>query len=139
MDQPQNLPSFQAALASTALNLMIARTEEEKRIGLMFRDNLSANEGMLFCYKKPQKMVFWMKNTRIPLDLLFFTPELLVSEMIEGMQPGIGVSDAELPLYAGKLPAQFALELPAGSISRLKIRLGDRLNIPLVFLFDDSQ
>ena len=133
----QTLPSVETRLASHTLSIWLARTSEEKAKGLMFAESMQNDQGMLFIYQSPRIMAFWMKNTRIPLDLIFFSDDLEINGWIEGMQPGYGVPEQNLPHHVSELPAQYALELNAGSISRLKLKLGDRLEIPLTLLHSD--
>ncbi len=133
-DLAQELPWVSARLGEVQLRVMIARTDQEKRTGLMFRRTLAPDEGMLFVYDTPHQMTFWMKNTVLPLDLIFFGPDLAVTESIEGMVPGIGIPDEQLPRYTSTRPAQFALEMASGSVSRLGITPGLTLEIPLTLL-----
>lgn len=103
----------------------------------MFYETLPENEGMLFVYSSPRIMSFWMYNTRIPLDLVFFSDQLTVTEWIESMQPGYGTVPTLLPRYVSQLEAQYALELNAGAIKKLGIKVGDSLEIPLTLLYSD--
>lgn len=103
----------------------------------MYYDFLAENHGMLFVYQTPRTMSFWMKNTKIPLDLVFFSDTLEITEWIENMQPGYGKPENLLPRYTSQSPAQYALELPAGSIVRLGLKTGDRLDIPVTLLYSD--
>jgi len=136
---PQNLELHTATLGSATLKIMLARSAEEKRIGLMFWENLPDDEGMLFVYDSPQIMRFWMKNTKIPLDIVFFSSELSVTEFILGMVPGYGLNENTLPIYSSKAPAQYALELASGTVNRLGIRPGMKLVLPLTLLFETSR
>ena len=133
----QDLSVVDANLASHPLKIMIARTEEERRQGLMFRRSLASDEGMLFCFNSPQIMVFWMKNTFVPLDLICFSPDLTVLETIEGMKPGVGIPDTRLPRYRSSQEAQYVLELASGSVKNLGIKPGDSLIMPLPLLFSE--
>lgn len=130
----QDLPRHPARLASQSLHLQLARTAAERTVGLMHRTAMPADEGMLFCYPEPQPMVFWMKNTILPLDLLFFDADLRLNGWIAGMQPGIGIPDAQLPRYPSPRPAQYALEVNAGSVQAWGLREGDTLDIALTLL-----
>jgi len=132
--QSQELPFVQATLASRPVRLMLAKTAQQQMYGLMFRTALGADEGMLFCYDTPRQMSFWMKNTILPLDLIFFDADLRITEFIKGMKPGIGVRDILLPRYTSALPAQYALELASGTIDAWSLRPGERLEIPLPLL-----
>ena len=112
----QALPETNASLAGHDLNIMLARTFDEKAIGLMFYEKLEENRGMLFIYSAPRLMSFWMKNTMIPLDLIFFSENLEITEWIENMEPGYGRPEAGLPHYKATEPAQYALELNSGMV-----------------------
>ncbi|MES0491829.1 MAG: DUF192 domain-containing protein [Leptospirales bacterium] len=68
------------------LYVEIARTEKEKRKGLMFRESLPKNMGMIFLYDKPVYLNFWMRNTAIPLSIAFITEDRVISE-IYNMKP----------------------------------------------------
>lgn len=136
-NKPQTLPQVVGELNGHRINIALARTVLQRTKGLMFAKSLDENKGMLFVYKAPKMMVFWMKNTKIPLDLVFFSPDLQITECIEGMVPGFGKKESELPRYSAKYPAQYALELPAGSIRKFELKPGDVLKIPLTFLYSE--
>ncbi len=55
-----------------AFDVSVAKTDDEQKQGLMFVDDMPLDEGMIFLYKKPRRSLFWMKDTLIPLDMLFF-------------------------------------------------------------------
>ena len=134
-DEPQNLPYVDAKLGDNPLKLMIARTNTEKAKGLMFYNDIASSTGMLFVFDSPQKMSFWMMNTRIPLDLIFLSEDLTVTEWVYNMIPGYGKPPYRLPHYNSKGLAKYVIELKAGSIDELKIKVGDKLEIPLILLY----
>lgn len=136
-ETPQSLISVEATLAGHTLNLMLARTLEEKRKGLMYFDSLPETSGMLFVYDEPQQMSFWMLNTKIELDLIFLSENLEVIEWIEGMKPGYGQSATLLPNYTSSQKAQYALEVNAGLVKKINLQVGDLLNLPLTFLYSE--
>lgn len=136
-ESPQNVFSTSGTLGGHKLDVMLARNSAEKTKGLMYFSKLSDNQGMLFVYDTPQIMSFWMKNTKIPLDLVFFSENLEITEWIEGMLPGYGKPDGLLPHYTSKRPAQYAIELSAGSVVRLGLKPGDRLEIPITLLYSE--
>ncbi len=103
----------------------------------MFYESLEPDQGMLFVYSTPRIMSFWMYNTKISLDLVFFSDQLRVTEYIESMEPGYGIPPEMLPRYVSQISAQYALELKAGSVKRLGIKSGDQLEIPLTMLYSD--
>ena len=106
----------------------IADTQEKQALGLMFRDSMPADEGMIFIFPNEAPRSFWMKNCRIPLDIMYFDKELkLVS--ISANTPPCKVS--RCPSYPSKAPAQYVLELNAGTASLLGIGVGDKLTLDL--------
>ncbi len=98
----------------------IAKTPEQQRIGLMNRKELDSNRGMLFVFEKEAPLDFWMKDTLIPLDILFFdTHGRLVSTAT--MEP---CTDGNCSLYPSGGPARYALEIPAGEMQNRGIGEG---------------
>lgn len=136
-EEPQQLAAVGAELAGHSLEIMLARTFDEKTQGLMFYESLAEDRGMLFVYSEPRLMSFWMHNTKIELDLIFFSEQLTITEFIKSMQPGYGLPTSQLPRYVSKFPAQYALELKAGMIDKLGLKVGDRLEIPITMLYSE--
>lgn len=102
------------------LRVEVADTPEERERGLMFREELPEGRGMLFMFDKSQILHFWMKNTMIPLDILFFDERRnLVSAMT--MEPCVA---DPCPLYPSTAEARYALEVPAGFIERYGVGVG---------------
>jgi uncharacterized membrane protein (UPF0127 family) len=101
----------------------VARTEEQQRQGLMFRRRLGAREGMLFVYTADQHLAFWMKNTPIPLTLLFLSRDGEIQQ-VEELKPG------SLKAVSSQRAARYALELPRGSLDDLGAGPGDRVRLP---------
>ena len=115
-------------LGGKRFNVEIADTSERQALGLMYRDNMAADQGMLFIFPSEAPRSFWMKNTRIALDIMYFDQQLrLVS--ISADTPPCRVS--RCPSYPSIAPAQYVLELNAGTASRLGVGLGDRLTLKL--------
>lgn len=105
------------------LRVEVSKTLEERALGLMYRDSLSDTMGMLFIFEWQQPLIFWMKNTRIPLSIAFINEEGEIVD-IQDMKP------MDLSLYASAYPARFALEVNRGWFDRHGIRVGDRVRIP---------
>ena len=105
----------------------IADTPEAREQGLMERKGLAENEGMIFIFPDERQMTFWMKNTLIPLDVLFFDKNgnFLSSQT---MQPCTG---DPCNLYPSGKPAKYALELAAGFVTMKGVGLGWRLVLPV--------
>jgi uncharacterized protein len=102
----------------------IADTEAERARGLMFRESLGSSEGMLFVYDKPHSPSFWMKNTLIPLDMLFITPEGAVQSVKDRAQPG------DLTPVNGGDGVIAVLEIKGGMSMLLGIPPGDEIRSP---------
>ena len=103
----------------------IAATDEARARGLMFRDAMADDHGMLFVFENEQPLAFWMKNTRIPLDILYFDDSRrLVSQQRD--VPPCSLGDG-CPSYPSNVPARYVLELNAGEAARLKLQDGVEL------------
>jgi uncharacterized membrane protein (UPF0127 family) len=99
------LPAGQEPLR---VKVEVARTEPERRLGLMHRKHLDADAGMLFLFERPQKLSFWMRNTYVPLDMIFITDQLLVLGVVENAEP-LTESPRAVPG-----DSQYVLEVNAG-------------------------
>lgn len=99
----------------------IARTQTEREVGLMFRKQLGADQGMLFVFTQPQPQTFWMHNTLIPLDMLFVGADRRVIGIVANATP---MSDRSLGVPGASL---YVLEVNGGFCARHKITAGDRL------------
>ena len=102
----------------------VARTEEEKKIGLMFRKTLSKNAGMLFLYKREALRLMWMKNTFIPLDILFIDKKGVIKRVVKRTTPH------SLATISSRKSVLAVLELRGGITSSLEIKKGDRIEHP---------
>ncbi|MEQ1723620.1 MAG: DUF192 domain-containing protein [Pseudobdellovibrio sp.] len=111
------------------LNVEIAETEQQHAHGLMFREKLGKDEGMLFVFPNEQPRDFWMKNTLINLDIGYFDKNKKLID-IQQMKAVTSILQTDLPSYPSKGPAQFALELPQGWFSKNKFPVGTLLKVP---------
>lgn len=102
----------------------VARTEEEKKIGLMFRKTLAKNAGMLFLYKREALRLMWMKNTFIPLDILFIDKDGVIQRVVKRTIPH------SLATISSRQSVLAVLELRGGITSSLEIKKGDRIEHP---------
>lgn len=103
----------------------IADDNEERARGLMFRDELTAGSGMLFIHDREQAQAYWMKNTRIPLDILYFDhARRLVSA--QRRVPPCSAGD-RCPPYPSEGSALYVLELNAGEADDLGVKTGDEM------------
>ena len=99
----------------------IAATQAEQARGLMFRKALAPDRGMLFTYKRPQPAAYWMKNTLIPLDIIFIQPDGRILSIVRNARP-----HDETPLPSGGLVLG-VLEIAGGRAAQLGILPGDRV------------
>jgi uncharacterized membrane protein (UPF0127 family) len=106
----------------------IADTLEQQAQGLMFRDTMPADHGMLFIFPSEAPRSFWMRNTRIPLDIFYFDAQFSLVSVAENARP---CRASSCPGYPSEGAAQYVLELNAGLASELGVRPGDRLTVHL--------
>ena len=100
----------------------VADDEAERSLGLMFRDAMPADHGMLFIHDRQEPQAYWMKNTKIPLDILYFDDDRkLVAQQRD--VPTCSLGDA-CPSYPSDAPARYVLELNAGQAEKLKLQDG---------------
>ncbi|MFH1559924.1 MAG: DUF192 domain-containing protein [Chloroflexota bacterium] len=100
--------------------LEVAHTPSERAHGLMERASLPEDAAMLFVFEGEEYLSFWMKNTLIPLDILFLNAQGVVVD-VQTMHTQIGVPDGALKVYRSARPARFALEMNAGLAEALGI------------------
>lgn len=107
----------------TVIMVELADTTEKRARGLMFRDSLAKNHGMLFTFPEPQQWSFWMKNTRISLDIVWIDRNKKIVH-IERHVPTCSRTDDGCPQYQPNEGALYVLELAAGSADALKLQRG---------------
>jgi len=101
----------------------VAFRQKERTIGLMFRDKLDSDHGMLFIYPQEQNLSFWMKNTRIPLSIAFINSSGTITQ-IEPMAP------YSLTSHTSKAEVRFALEMEEGWFRKNGITVGSKVDFP---------
>ena len=106
----------------------IADTRDKQALGLMFRESMAADHGMLFIFPTEAPRSFWMKNTRIPLDIMYFDEDFKLVSISADTPP---CRASRCPSYPSAAPAMYVLELNAGTASELGVGLGDRLVVDL--------
>ena len=119
-----NAPSTtcRVTLGSTTVYAEAADTPAKVEIGLMNLTYLNEDAGMLFIFPTPQQQSFWMKNMRIPLDIVFITADNHVLEIYASVPPCTG---DPCTLYTSSAPIQYALEVNSGFCARNGIESGD--------------
>jgi uncharacterized protein len=108
-----------------AFTVELAETPEQLSQGLMFRRDLPAGKGMLFDFGSPRQVSMWMKNTLIPLDMLFMDRSGRVIHVEQYTVPG------SLEPRGPSEPVLGVLEIPAGTVRRLGLKTGDRVAHPM--------
>ena len=96
--------------------------------GLMYRRSLDKDSGMLFIFGKEEPQSFWMKNTLIPLDMIFISRDLVIVD-IRTMQPCI---TDPCPSYTSRQPAKYVLEVNAGYCRSLNILIGGKISSEVI-------
>jgi uncharacterized membrane protein (UPF0127 family) len=106
----------------------IATSPETQERGLMYRDKLPEDRGMLFMYTHPDFWTFWMKNTKMPLDIIWLDKRKVIVFMVTEAQPCIREPCLQ---YRPDEKALYALELAAGMAKKWDIKTGDRLTFEI--------
>jgi uncharacterized membrane protein (UPF0127 family) len=119
-----NLPMTRMPIGSKTYTLEIAAREADRNKGLMYRDFMPEDRGMIFVFADEDDRSFWMKNTRIPLDILFLDGSGKVVS-IHQMKPYV-----EVPGTPSDGPAKYAIELNAGQAAAAGVKAGDVLQLP---------
>lgn len=103
----------------------MATTDEEKQTGLMYRKELADGKGMLFDFDPEQEVSMWMKNTYVPLDMIFIRADGRILRIAENTEP------LSTRIISSGGPARAVLEVVAGTAQKYGIRPGDRVGHPL--------
>ena len=124
----KTLPTCKMTIGSKSYELEMARTSDEQETGLMKRDSMPEDHGMIFIFDSDRLQSFWMKDTRIPLDIIFLD------------HAGKVVSFASMEPYdvnntSSVQPAQYAVELNAGQVKACGVEKGSTLKIPDAALY----
>lgn len=122
-EERQGLP---LQIDNQTVNVEVANTSAERREGLMYRRNLPENHGMLFVYPDEDKRSFWMKNTYIPLDIIFVDSNGEVIN-IEQADPEPNTSDENLKRYRSESPAKYVIEVKQGFSREHNITPGSKV------------
>lgn len=107
-----------------SFNIEVAATDQERALGLMFRRSLPEHAGMLFLYDRPRPIVMWMKNTLIPLDMVFISQDGSVHRIESDTEP---FSTAVIPSEGAVVGV---LELNAGAARKIGLKPGDKVIYP---------
>ncbi len=117
------LPLADIVINDKSIQVELATVPQTQAYGLMNRYILPENEGMLFIFDKVQPLSFWMKNTKIPLDILYFDDNGTLIDFAEA----VPCVKEPCPSYPSKFPGKYVLEIGKGERERLGIKIGDQL------------
>jgi uncharacterized membrane protein (UPF0127 family) len=120
---PQNLPTIRLNAGIHNIQAQLAQTPDQRATGLMFRNSMATNEGMLFVFETPAKQCFWMKNTLLPLSTAFVADNGTVVN-IEDMKP------QTLDSHCSKQPVRYVLEMNQGWFAKRGVKAGSKLSGP---------
>jgi uncharacterized membrane protein (UPF0127 family) len=120
-DFPRSALEIRSAHGRQWFNIRIADTAERQELGLMFQTRLAADEGMLFPQPQPHVMSMWMKNTYIPLDMLFIDSHGRIVCLLANTRP------QSLEILSCPKPVKAVLEIGGGEAAERGIRVGDRV------------
>jgi uncharacterized protein len=107
------------------IEVEIAETDQDRAQGLMNRDSLRDDEGMLFIFPSPDKYAFWMKNMRIPIDIIWIDKDKRIVDIKTRVPPCGEVCESMVPAKE----ALYVLELASGSVEGRHIKIGDIISI----------
>jgi len=118
--------TIQTAGGPQKFSIELALSNAQMEQGLMFRRSLAPNAGMLFDFKSPTNVAMWMKNTVIPLDMLFLDTQGRIIDIHERAVP------YSTDVIATKAPSRYVIELNGGTVARLGIKPGDQVTSPYI-------
>lgn len=120
------LDQAQVTVGPAIFQVEVAQTPQDRQRGLMFRRGLPREQGMLFV-QPPGPAVFWMKNTYISLDLLYFDSDRRLLQILADVPPCV---TPDCPIYPSETATvRYILEINAGEAARRGIQIGDRLQV----------
>lgn len=125
---PQPTKVAQVSINDNKIKVEIADAKEKRSKGLGGRTSLPEGEGMLFIFDKADKYPFWMKGVSFPLDFIWIREDKVV-DLLENVPAAAGQKDADLPIYVAKEPIDKILEVSAGTVARLNVKVGDSVKI----------
>ena len=106
----------------------LALTSEEKSRGLMYRENLPKDRGMLFIYEKEGEYSFWMKNVLIPLDIIWINRDKKITHIAENCRP---CPELPCPSIKPDSPAKYVFEINGGLASEIGLSIGSQLEFEI--------
>jgi len=126
----QALDVSQVTIENVEFSVELAKTPEERERGLSNRSKLCDQCGMLFIFENDDYHSFWMKDTLIPLDIIWLDKDWRVVDFVGFIQPQGTRTDKELPIYQPQKLARYVLELPGGTVKKIRgFKIGSQVKI----------
>jgi len=120
-----SMQTREICLKNRCFEVEIAETTAQRARGLMFRQELSENQGMFFVFSKPGNYGFWMKNMSMPIDIVWMDKDLKITHIEHSAPP----CEADpCPVYNPGLSSQYVLEIKAGLVKELDMKAGDNFS-----------
>lgn len=116
--------TFVTSAGNHTITVEVADSDQERSTGLMFRRSLGDNEGMIFLYPHEQEITMWMRNTYIPLDMIFVRKTGVIHRIEKDTEP---FSERIIPSNGEVLAV---IEMKGGSAARLGLKSGDKVDYP---------
>lgn len=115
-------PANKVCINNACVLAEVADSEEDRQLGLMFRESLADNQGMLFIFNDEARHAFWMKNMRFPLDIIWISGDKQIVDIKTNVPP----CDESCVGLEPRVPARYVLETPAGFIERNRVKIGQQ-------------
>lgn len=137
---PPTTGNQKVMIKGEAFDLEVVADEATRQRGLMYRDHIPEHGGMLFVFPDSQVIVqrFWMGNCLVDMDIIFLDPaghvtatHRMKAEVAQRADESETDYDRRMPRYSSAYPAQFAIELKAGSLDRLNVRVEDKIDLDI--------
>ncbi len=122
--QPQDLPTVTLHAGMHNIVAQVAKTADQRQIGLMFRKEMAGHEGMIFVFEEPATQCFWMRNTLLPLSAAFVADDGSIVN-IEDMKPQSDQS------HCSTKPVRYVLEMNVGWFAKRGLKAGTKISGPL--------
>ncbi len=127
--KPVTFKKIDIEIGSKKIKVELAATPDQHQRGLMYREKLGADSGMLFVFDMEDQLSFWMKNTYVDLAIAYIDKNKKIVD-IQEMQATSKVQIMEPKTYPSKKPAKYALEMNKGWFKKNNIKIGDKLVLP---------
>lgn len=123
---PQSLPVVDLSAPAATLHVQVAQTPEQRERGLMSVTKLPPHTGMLFIFESDGPVAFWMKDTLVPLDMVFVSPQGVVRKVFAHVAVvPLDLPESKIPLEQGD--AKYVIELPSGEAAQDGLAAGSRI------------